>query len=99
MDVITVKDHIVATLGIETLERTRRDKIAEDLVMLATERTFDDLLENMSSADLDRLQNFADLQKESIPSMLRETDKHLQQFSLIFNKHLNELLRSARQAA
>lgn len=98
MDMITVKEYIITTLELDALDQPRKDKIAQDLVMLATEQTFDDLLENMSSADLDNFQQYADVQPNGIPAMLQETDKHLQQFSLIFNKHLHELLRKSRAA-
>ncbi len=99
MNVVTLKEYIITTLHLNDLDQPRKDKIAQDLVMLATEKTFDDLLENMSSADLDSLQQYADVQSDHLPAMLQETDKHLQQFSLIFNKHLHELLRKSQAVA
>lgn len=99
MNVVTLKEYIITTLQLDDLDQPRKDKIAQDLVMLATEQTFDDLLENVSSTDLDNLQKYADIQPDAIPAMFQETDKHLQQFSLIFNKHLHEILRKSIAAA
>ena len=69
MDMITVKEYIITTLELDALDQPRKDKIAQDLVMLATEQTFDDLLENMSSADLDNFQQYPDVQPIGITQM------------------------------
>lgn len=77
-----LKEQIILNLGLENLEKEKKEKIVKEIIEFSLEKAFDELVENMESEELKKWgeENVKNEQKRKVIEKVFE----------LFSKHLEE---------
>lgn len=88
-----LREKLILELGVSDFDDTYQQKVTDEIIALALEKTFDELVKNTEPEVIEALQ--ADL-KEKLDSDFSGIQKkyasHVEHFYIIFNRNLNEII-------
>ncbi|MFA5994384.1 MAG: hypothetical protein WC823_05490 [Parcubacteria group bacterium] len=99
MKKLLLKEKLVLALGLVDCEQAERQRIIAELTQMAVEKTLEELLESMAPEEIQDLQQYITKDPNDLPDIYQKHQKSLENFLIIFNKNLNELIREFRAHA
>lgn len=90
---IKLREKLITELGLEKIDKVEGHRIVDELVQLAVQKTMDDLLDELDVEEINDLQKYINKDPKDLPEMCQKHKKNLENFFIILNKNINEIIR------
>lgn len=94
---IKLREKLIIDLGLEKIDKVEGYRIVDELVQLAVQKTMDDLLDEIDAEEINDLQKYMSKDPKDLPEICQKHKKSLENFFIILNKNINEIIREFRR--